>query len=372
MILTSGIIRQKAIELGFTNVGFSRAQPVNNPEHLASWLEAGHQASMQWMGKNPAKRQDPRQILPEAVSLISLGLNYYTPVPQPADPFCGIISRYARGADYHEVFMGKLKQLAAWIHQQMPEAKTLEYCDTGPVMEKSWSQTGGIGWIGKHSNLISQNYGSWLFLGEILVNLPLDYDQESSRHCGRCTRCLASCPTAAIVAPHVVDARRCISYLTIEHRGPIPRPLRPLMGNLIFGCDICQDVCPWNRFAQSTPETAFQPLPGLIAPKLTELMEISEEDFKHRFQHSPIQRARYPGFLRNVAVALGNCAHPDALPTLTRQSRHANPLVRGHVAWALSKINSGDGQIYLEEWMKNEKDPYVMEEIAAARQGAKS
>ncbi len=366
MSLTSEQIRVKAFELGFAAAGFSRIQPVNLPERLDSWLEAGQAGTMHWMERNREKRLDPGKINPEMKSLVSLALNYFTPGPASTPPDGGIISRYARGMDYHDIFQSKIRQLSDWMISQAPNLLLQGYCDSGPIMEKTWSQQGGIGWIGKHSNLVIRQLGSWVFLGEILLNQELQYDAEASNRCGRCERCLQSCPTRAIVAPYVVDARRCISYLTIENRGPIPRPLRPQLGRFIFGCDVCQEACPWNRFSQAARETGFHPRPEWTAPSLIELMGISEEGFLQKFRQSPVRRARYAGFLRNVAVALGNSGIPEAVPPLLRQSGHPDPLVRGHVAWALGRLKIRQSEDHLLKWKEAEKDPGVLEEIDSA------
>jgi epoxyqueuosine reductase len=233
-------------------------------------------------------------------------------------------------------------------------------------MDKAWAHLSGLGWIGKHSNLITRDLGSWVFLGEIFSTLALEYDSEDRNYCGRCRRCIDACPTEAIVEPFVVDARRCISYLTIELRGPIPRHLRPLVGSRIFGCDDCQDVCPWNRFAQPTLEKDFYPGEGLLTLILTELLQMREEDFRSRFKDSPIRRAQYQGFLRNVAVALGNSRDPAAVPFLIEALQHPSRLVRQHVAWALGHIGGMAALAGLREALGQESDEECLCEIQEA------
>jgi epoxyqueuosine reductase len=269
--------------------------------------------------------------------------------------------------------------------------------DTGPLLEREVAARAGLGWVGKNTNLLNKEWGSWFFLGEVLTSLELDYDQPATAHCGTCTRCLTACPTGAFIAPYVLDARRCISYLTIELKGPIPRDLRPLIGNLIFGCDICQDVCPWNiKHARPTgvpkvpkvpkvpeardhgsritdhgspPEPAFQPRPGLDAPELIPLLKLTPEEFNEKFRSSPIRRAGRRGLRRNVAVALGNSGDPAAIPTLCEALHDPDPLIRGHAAWALGRLGGKEARLALEEALEVEEDEWVREEIEEALRG---
>ncbi len=352
--------------MGFSKVGFSRAERLDSRSGLKKWLEAGHQGEMHWMSKNADKRQDPSLILAEARTILSLAINYYVPLHHSQDPHHGKISRYAWGQDYHRVLKSRLKQLANWIAETLPAANGLFYSDTGPVMDKVWAHKAGLGWIGKHSNLVSRDQGSWLFLGEILLDIDLAEDRETGNYCGTCRRCLDVCPTRAIVAPYVVDSRLCISYLTIELRGPIPRELRPLIGTRIFGCDDCQDVCPWNRFAQPSLENAFYPTPGNHSPVLMKLMQISRQEFAERFRHSPIRRCGYAGFLRNVAVALGNSGGPEVVPSLKVALHHPESLARGHGAWALGQIGGQNARSELMQASQSESDPSVQSEIRQA------
>jgi len=323
-------VKEKALELGFDKVGIRRVERLDKRNRLEEWLAGGNQGEMQWMARNPERRLDLSQLFPQARSVITLAVNYYTPIIHSESASHGKISRYAWGKDYHLVLRGRLRHLADWMLETSPASWGLAYCDTGPLMEKAWAHLSGMGWIGKHSNLITREMGSWLFLAEMLTDLELEYDQESKNYCGTCHRCIDVCPTRAIVAPYVVDARRCIAYLTIELRGPIPREFRALIGTRIFGCDDCQDVCPWNRFSQPSQELEFYPDPHNRAPVLTQLMSLTKSEFQERFRRSPIRRAGYSGFLRNVAVALGNSGDPRSIPALQVATGHPEPLVRQH------------------------------------------
>ncbi|MEJ2210289.1 MAG: tRNA epoxyqueuosine(34) reductase QueG, partial [Anaerolineae bacterium] len=281
----------------------------------------------------------------------------------------GVIASYAWGPDYHDLMLPRLEELAAVPGQP---AAHRAYVDTGPLLERALAAAGGLGFIGRNTNLIHPRLGSWLFLGEILMDVDLPpmavSESEAAGTCGRCTRCLQACPTGAFAAPYVLDARRCISYLTIELKGPIPRELRPLVGNRIFGCDICQEVCPWNRrFARpSDPPPWPAPPPEAMAPPLLELLALDEEAFRRRFAGSPIRRAKRRGLLRNVAVALGNWGHPAAVPGLVRALGDAEPLVRGHAAWALGRIGTPPARRALAQALPAEGDDWVREEIGAA------
>ena len=359
-------IRAKAFALGFSKIGLSQANRLGLQNGLEHWLAAGHQGEMCWMGKNVDKRQDPSLVLTEARTILSLGINYYVPVNHSELPQHGKISRYAWGTDYHLVFKSRLKELADWIGYTVPSVKKLFYSDTGPIMDKIWAHKAGLGWIGKHSNLITRDLGSWIFLGEILLDIELTYDQEVGNYCGTCQRCIEACPTKAIVAPYIVDSRLCISYLTIELKGPIPRELRALIGTRIFGCDDCQDVCPWNRFAQPSLEKAFYPTAENHSPILMNLIKITEKDFSHQFRLSPIKRCGYVGFLRNVAVALGNSGDPKVVSSLEVAIRHPESLVRSHGAWALGQIGGANARSVLWKTSHLESDPTVREEIRMA------
>ena len=278
---------------------------------LTNWLERGYQATMAWLARNPERRADPTQVLPGCRSVICVGANYFTGHHPDETPGHGRIARYAWGQDYHGFLLPKLEQLAAHIRALAPTAQTRCYVDTGPVMEKAWAQEAGLGWIGKHSNLVSGHFGSWLLLGEVLTTLDLVADEPGQDLCGSCTLCIKACPTGAIAEPYVVDASRCISYLTIERHQPgqdIDPALQPQMGNRIFGCDDCLDVCPYNAQAPSTQTPAFQPSPLTLGPSLADLARLAPSEFDDTFRGSPISRARHDGFTRNVRIALANTA----------------------------------------------------------------
>ena len=319
-------IKREALVLGFDAVGISRIPISSQPDsslppypttplprllfsRLAEWLRQGYHGTMAWMTRDPARRSDPQLVLPGCRSMVSVGMNYYTDHRANEQPGMGRIARYAWGKDYHAVMSQRLAQLEAKIAALAPGVTTKAYTDTGPIMEKAWAQQAGIGWIGKHSNLVSADSGSWLLLGEILTTLDLIEDEPATDLCGSCTLCIQACPTGAIVEPYVVDARLCISYLTIELRGGrevIPDELASQMGNRIFGCDDCLDVCPFNLRSDATSEPAFAPTPLTLAPSLEDLAQISQENFSATFKESPLKRAKWSGLLRNVRVAQEN------------------------------------------------------------------
>lgn len=382
--LAKGIVAH-AQRLGFDLVGIG---PVTSPAtmgHYRAWLAAGYHGEMAYLARPDAvaRRTDLALTLPGVRTVVSVAANYHTrPLPpdQRDDPSRGLIASYAWGDDYHDVLTPRLHELAAFAEAQLgAEVAHRAYVDTGPLLEREIAAGAGLGFVGKNTNLIHPRLGSWLFLGELLLTVDLDRCnalQECvapSGACGRCTRCLDACPTGALVAPYVLDARRCISYLTIELKGPIPRELRSLLGNRIFGCDICQEVCPWNRrFARPTAELAFQPHQDSIAPHLLDLMALDEAGFRRRFSASPLQRARRRGLQRNVAVALGNWADPAAVPALAHALRDREALIRGHAAWALGRVATPDARRALEQAAAHEADGFVQDEIAAALQAGPS
>ncbi|MFA6540223.1 MAG: tRNA epoxyqueuosine(34) reductase QueG [Bacteroidota bacterium] len=296
-------IKSSAIDLGFHKVGIAKAEALTiEAERLRQWLGRGYHASMQWMEKNQERRIDPKEVVPDARSVISLALNYYTPIQHTPAGDEGKISRYAWGDDYHNLVTKRIQMLFESIKLIEPGFDGLYYVDTGPVMEKAWAARAGIGWQGKHSNIITKEYGSWIFLGEIITNIPLDYDSPMEDFCGSCTACIDACPTDAIREPYVVDSNRCISYLTIEHRGEIAESLGKQFDQWIYGCDICQDVCPWNRFQQATEYDEFQPREGNVNPKLNDLQSLTQEEFSMRFKNSPIKRTKREGIIRNASI----------------------------------------------------------------------
>jgi len=331
-------IREEARRLGFFKMGLAPAGSLRWREHFDEWLAQGMQGSMAYLKRQAEKRKEPKLVLESVRSILILAMNYHARADAADDPLCGRISQYAWGNDYHRLMTERLHALLDFIQCEQAGARGLFYSDTGPVMEKVWGAHSALGWMGKHSNLITREEGSWFFIGVVLLDLQLEYDKPEKDYCGSCTRCMHACPTAAIVAPYVVDARRCISYLTIELRGFIPRELRPLIGNRIFGCDDCQDVCPWNRFAVTSPEKAFWPRNGNAFPELVQLALLTEQEFNTRFKDSPIRRAKREGFIRNVVVALGNSHNAEAVPPLVCALKDASAVVRAHAAWALGQI----------------------------------
>jgi epoxyqueuosine reductase len=302
--LTSSMVKRKAEELGFHKVGITAVGEVEGTEveRLQAWIGMGYHAQMEWMA-NP-KRQDIKLVMPEVRSLICVALNYYTPHQHSKDKEHGKISRYGWGRDYHKVVHKKLKQLATWLESQHEGIKARYYADTGPVQDKMWAQKAGIGWIAKNGNVITREYGSWVFLGEVLINIDLESDRPATQHCGTCTRCIEACPTEAITEPFVVDANKCIAYHTIENRAEtLPENIAKNLQGWVAGCDICQDVCPWNQsFAQITDVTEFQPYPGNLAPKLIELAQITDEEWDKQFTASALRRIK-PEMLRRNARA---------------------------------------------------------------------
>ena len=364
------LLREKAKELGFDLVG---AIPVSRSKTIDvynSWLKKGYAGSMEYLERHAKLKEDPRQLLPETMSLFALGFNYNTvePSSQIQNPEIGYISRYAWGDDYHQLLRSKLSKLENYLCSELNAGMlSRSFVDSGPILEREIAQRAGLGWIGKHSNLINWEKGSWYFLAELLVDVPLETNLPFTRvDCGTCTICIEACPTDAIIADRSVDARRCISYLTIELKGAIPLELRPKMGNLIFGCDICQEVCPWNKEAPKSPESKLLPRPENVAPELTELMKLDQSAFSERFRNSPIKRTKRRGLLRNVAIALGNWAHESAIPALSQGLQDSEPLIRSHAAWALGRISASQAKIKLKAAKKNEKVSTVLEEIEAA------
>lgn len=355
-------IKTKAVELGFDLVGIAPAQRAPHAQAFRHWLAQGYQADMQWLARVPERRVEPRLVVPGAESVVVVGLSYFVLNPGRElwhDPSRGRIARYAWGLDYHEVMLPRLRQLGDFIEAEVGQAiPQRAYVDTGPVLERDFAALAGLGFVGKNTLLISPGLGSYLFLGEVLVGAALDFDDpapeggascgidlpgESKRRgtCGHCTRCLDICPTHAFPAAYVLDSNRCISYLTIEHKGSIPTELRPQLKNWIYGCDECQEICPWvRRHSRPTREQFLRFEPELVAPRLTDLLALDENGFRARFKGSPIKRTKRRRLLRNVAVALGNWGDPSALPALETAAADPDPLIQEHAAWAIEQIKS--------------------------------
>jgi len=336
-------IKRWALELGFDQLGITGVDVGEDERHLLNWLGAGRHGEMHYMARHGTKRTRPGELRPGTVRVLSVRMDY---LPEPAvrsrevlaDPAQGFIARYALGRDYHKLMRKRLQQLAVKIGTHTGAFGYRAFVDSAPVMEKALARNAGLGWIGKHTNLINRRAGSWFLLGELYTDLPLPVDLPAKEHCGSCQACIDVCPTGAIVAPFQLDARRCISYLTIELKGSIPVPYRRAIGNRIFGCDDCQQVCPWNRFAKLTRETDFLPRHGLNEAELIALFQWSEAQYRQRTEGSALRRTGYHGWLRNIAVALGNCpGSAKVVDALKARLAHPSALVREHVHWALEQ-----------------------------------
>lgn len=335
-------------DLGFQKVGIAAVELSVDERRLVEWLEAGHHGSMEYMARHGARRARPAELVPGTVRVISARMDYWPAATDAAtvlgDATQGYISRYALGRDYHKIVRNRLARLAERLADAAGAAGYRAFTDSAPVLEKALARDAGLGWIGKHTNLLDRHDGSWFFLGEIFTDLPLPVDEPVASHCGSCTACIDVCPTRAIVAPYRLDARRCISYLTIEHHGPIPEEFRAAIGNRIYGCDDCQLVCPWNRYAKTTAEGGFHPRHGLDASRLTELFAWSEAQFEERLAGSAIRRIGHERWLRNIAIALGNAPHtPEVVAALERRRHHPSEVVRETVGWALSRGGRSPG-----------------------------
>lgn len=358
-------IRSRAYELGFSQVGFTPAGPIGDGEHLDGWLAAGMHGDMRWMENHRELRTDSSQLHPGARTVVALAAPYS---PPPASMRRGV-SAYAWGDDYHEVLRARMRSLAAFIAAECgADVNPRPAVDSAPLLERRVAVEAGIGWLGKSAMVLRQGTGSYFFLAELLVDCEIAEETVvQPDRCGRCTRCIDLCPTGAIVAPYRVDARRCISYLTIELRGPIPRELRPLMGEHLFGCDVCQQVCPWNRFATAPPSDIFQPRERTRTVSPLELLAMSQEEFSTTFRRSPVKRTKRRGLARNAAVALGNRGDTDDVPALVAAlDSHDEALVRGHAAWALGAIGGKSAAEALHAAASREADEYVLEELRFA------
>jgi len=361
-------VEEKARAAGFDVVAITTPDAApHTPERLREFIREGRHGTMQWMAETEDRRSRPRNLWQDVRSIIMLGMNY-GPDENPLDLLeqkdRGAISVYARNRDYHDVIKGKLKQVAGQIAARAGEDVKV-FVDTAPVMEKPLAAAAGLGWQGKHTNLVSREFGSWLFLGSIFTTADIAPDQPERDHCGSCRACLDICPTNAFPAPYQIDARRCISYLTIEHKGPIPHEFRAAMGNRIYGCDDCLAVCPWNKFAQKAAEAKLQARDDLKAPTLAELLELDDAAFRARFSGSPIKRIGRGRFVRNVLIAAGNSGNPRLVPQCEALLQDEDAQVRGAAVWALSRLIPGENMRALAA-MQNEEDAMVLEEWAMA------
>ncbi len=341
------VIRRRARELGFDDCRVTTAARPNSAAHFQTWLESRQHGEMGYLQRTAPKRLDPQKVLSEARSIITLAASYAqsnedrSPVPHSAfrSPHFGVVARYARYDDYHHVLGARLKQLSEFLNQLGgPSTHSLWYVDTGPLLERDLAQRSGLGFVGKHTNLISRRMGNWIFLSEIITTLELTPDEPEPNRCGSCTRCIAACPTNAITAPFRLDARRCISYLTIELKGSIPLELRSAIGDRIYGCDDCLEVCPWNRFARAGELMRTHARPELANPDLLELLALDDAEFKRRFAGTPMVRTKRRGLLRNVCVALGNVGDGTALAALERAAADPEPLISEHARWAIEQV----------------------------------
>lgn len=369
-------IKQEAMALGFQSCAIAGTRLDQDEAHLQRWLDDGFHGDMDYMQRHGAKRTRPAELVAGTISVVSVRLDYLRADAADMqstldDPNLAYVSRYALGRDYHKLMRQRLQQLADRIVELAGPFGYRAFVDSAPVLERALARNAGLGWIGKNTLLIHPRYGSWFFIGELYTDLPLPHDRpETGHYCGTCTRCIDICPTAAIVAPNRIDARRCISYLTIELKGVMPRELRPQIGNWIFGCDVCQTVCPWNgRHRQADLSKAtdiFAPRLDDLAPPLLDLIELDAAALRARFRRTPLLRNGHSGLLRNVCVALGNWANPAAVPALSRRLADPEPLLRGHAAWALGRIFDAAARHALDQAWRRETDPDARLEISLA------
>jgi epoxyqueuosine reductase len=361
-------MQQRAAELGFSLSGVCPAVPPPGLARFDEWLAAGYAGQMHYLGDRRDAYADPKRVLDGARSIVMLTMNYRTAEPIARDAGAGRISRYAWGdADYHDLVRQRLNQLADYFREQMPAARVRGVVDTAPLLERELAQLAGLGWLGKNTLLINRQQGSWFFLAALLTDVELAYDAaHATDHCGTCRACLDACPTNAFPQPYVLDATRCISYLTIELREAVPAALREGIGDWLFGCDVCQDVCPWNSRAPRSDETAFGPRAGSNPIDLIALFDLDEAAFRRRFRSTPLWRARRRGLLRNAAIVLGNRPTPDAIPSLARGLNDEEPLVRGACAWALGRYPHAAAHKALHQRHDIETDAEVLGEIEAA------
>ena len=370
MITLEQSIKQYGKDLGFDIVGITTAEPFIRDEQAAiERIRGGLMDGLPWYTEERVHRAThPEVLLPGAKSVISLAVSYLTGEPGVnGDALTGKIARYAWGDDYHVVIKARLREFSSGLSQLVgTPVKARIFVDDGPMNDRAAAERAGVGWFGKNTNILTPSHGSWVFLGQVITDLGLVPDKLLAKTCGSCVRCIDACPTGAIVAPYVIDNKRCISFLTIELRGAIPRELRPLVGDWVFGCDICQDVCPVNRRAQLSRESAFQQRHDFAAPELIPLLDLDDAEFREQFRNSPVKRAKRVGLQRNVCIALGNIGDPSAVPSLAKALNEAGPVVRAHAAWALGRIGGGDAVEALEASLSDEEDPDVIEEVRTA------
>ena len=362
---------EKAKSIGFDLVKFTTAEPFTRDEKAAlDRIDMGFMDGLPWYTKERVKKANkPKLLMENCESIISLGISYYTPITQkPQNLLTGKISKYALGSDYHKVIKKKLKLLVKFISEihSEQEITTRIFVDDGPMNDRAAAEKSGLGWFGKNTNILTSSHGSWIFLAQILTNIKFDPDTVSKKTCGACKICIDDCPTNAIVAPYVIDNTKCISFLTIELKGVIPIKLRPLIGTWIFGCDICQDVCPVNRKIQPSQTSEFQPRKDFIAPALLPLLDLNEISFNELFNDHPIKRTKLTGLKRNVCVALGNIKNPQAIEKLAKTLIESDPIVKQHAAWAIGQIGGPISLAKLQGAMRNEKNPDVINEIKSA------
>jgi epoxyqueuosine reductase len=362
-------LRAKALELGFDLCRVTKASPPRGAgAHLAEWIAAGRHGDMTWMAETLRRRADPRALWDSAKSIVMLAVNYGPtgdPTAALAIKQAGVVSAYARNRDYHDVMKGRMKLLAGWlVAAARPEPVGVKvFVDTAPVMEKPLAAQAGIGWQGKHTNLVSREFGSWLFLGALFTDLEFEPDSAENDHCGACRACLDICPTKAFPAPYQLDATRCVSYLTIEHKGHIAEEFRGPIGNRIYGCDDCLAVCPWNKFAKISREAKLTARDDLTAPSLAELAALDEKAFRACFAGGPIKRLGHARFLRNVLIAIGNSSDPSLAPSAVRHLSHRSPLVRAMAVWALSRLSDPGAFAEIKRRrLAKEQDPEVLGE----------